>query len=156
MKKVIFENCSRAFLATFCFLLLGAIGVSAQSKLTSVVAVVPGVDNPPAPSSPLYNVPQGNFVDAAAATAKLDAKLVGLKDAMAPFLPNTQGDPIFNALFVEYKFYGRIKQSIDAGATTAAAIASGLWIFLESAELGSIPASTQQDLKDQAIALLII
>ncbi len=151
MKKVIFENGLRAFLATFCFLLLGAVGVSAQGKLTSIPQV-PGVSNPPAPSSPVYDVPTGVFVNSIQAHDLLDAAMVQLKD----ILLNTpgQGDPIYDATLVKYKYYYSIKTHLWAGASTADAIAAGLWIFLETAELGIVPLSTQAALKAEAIDLL--
>ncbi|GEM_PF-6291912 len=151
MKKVIFENVLRAFLATFCFLLLGTVAVSAQGKLTSV-AVVPGVNNPPAPSSPLYELPQGNFVNTLTAHSKLDAAMLTLKTDV--LLASNVGDPIFEAALIEYKYYQSIKNHLWAGADTRNAIAAGLWIFLDNAVLGSTPQSTQAALKAKAVALL--
>ena len=153
MKKVIFEKGLRAFLATFCFLLLGAVAVSAQGKLTSV-AVVPGVDNPPAPSSPIYDVPQGIFVNGLQATILLEAAMVQMKDFMTSPNTNGPGDPLFDATLIKYKYYRAIHNHLDAGATTANAIAAGLWIFLEGIELGIVPLSTQAALKAEAIDLL--
>ncbi len=150
MKKVIFENGLRAFLATFCFLLLGAVGVMAQGKLTSV-PVVPGVSNPPTPTSPVYNVPTGTFIGGQQAIAKLDAELVAIKDLM---LQVQQGDPSFNALLVKYRYFYSVRNHIEAGATTANAIAAGLWIFLSDVETGSVPVSTQEALKNEVIDLL--
>jgi hypothetical protein len=150
MKKVIFEKSLRALIATCCFLLLGVVAVSAQGKLTSV-AVVPGVEFPPNPGTPVYDVPQGVFVSNAAASTILENELVKIKND----LTNAQNDPaVFNALLVKYRYFGRIAEHIQAGATTPNAIAAGLWIFLESAEYASISASTQQALKDEAIDLL--
>jgi hypothetical protein len=152
MKKVIFENGLRAFLATFCFLLLGAVAVNAQGKLTSV-ASVPGVSNPPAPSSPIYDVPQGTFVSNSQAIIKMDGALVLLKADMAQFINEPA---VFNALLIKYKYFGKVQENLQLGATTANAIAAGMWIFLESAEMGSTPASTQQALKNEVINLLKI
>jgi len=152
MKKVIFENCSRAFLATFCFLVLGVIGANAQTKLTEV-PLVPGVSNPPATSSPLYSVPTGSFQNGTVAITTVDGKLLQLKAILE--LALTQGDATtFEATMVPYRFYERININLHAGATTANAIAAGMWIFLESAQYAAIPQSTQQQLKTEAINLL--
>ena len=150
MKKVIFENGLKAFLVTFCFLLLGAVGAIAQGKLTSV-AVVPGVDFPPTPSSSFYDVPQGIFFSGLQATNALDGKLLEIKDQ----LMSAQNDPAtFNALLIKYKYFGKISEYLQAGATTPNAIAAGLWIFLESAEMSAVPISVQQSFKQEAIDLL--
>ncbi|MBI1227853.1 MAG: hypothetical protein GC192_21650 [Bacteroidetes bacterium] len=150
MKKVIFENCSRAFLATFCFLILGVIGVSAQSKLTEV-PLVPGVSNPPSSSSPLYNAPSGNFVSGSVALDKLEAAMVAIKSDMMA----AQNDPAtFDALLVKYKYYSSVSHHITTGATVPNAISAGLWIFLESAELGSVSQSVRTALKAEVVALL--
>ncbi len=150
MKKVIFENCSRAFLATFCFLVLGVIGANAQTKLTEV-PLVPGVSNPPATSSPLYSVPTGTFQSGTAALNTVENKLLHLKDDLIA----TQNEPTtFESIMVSYKFYERININLQAGATTPNAIAAGMWIFLESAQYATIPQSTQQQLKTEAINLL--
>lgn len=122
----------------------------AQGKLTSV-ATVPGVSNPPAPASPVYDVPQGIFVNNQTATALLDGKLVELKNIM---LQLQQGDPSFNSLLVKYRYFNSIKEHLSKGATTPNAIAAGLWIFLENVEMGSTPLATQQSLKNEAIDLL--
>ena len=154
MKKVIFENGLRAFLATFCFLLLGAVGVSAQGKLTSIPQV-PGVSNPPTPSSPVYDVPTGIFVNSAQAHALLDAALLQLKDIMNGPGVNGPGDPFYDAALVKYKYYYSIKTHLWAGAATADAIAAGLWIFLQDADgLSDVSLSTQAALKAEAIDLL--
>ena len=151
MKKVIFEKSLRALIATCCFLLLGAVAVSAQGKLTSV-AVVPGVTNPPAPSAPVYDVPQGVFVSTSVAISLLENELVKIKNDLA----NAQNDPaLFDALLVKYKYFGKIAEHLQAGATTPNAIAAGLWIFLEDATgLSGVSTSTQEQLKAEAIALL--
>jgi hypothetical protein len=154
MKKVIFENGLRAFLATFCFLLLGAVAVSAQSKLTSIPQV-PGVSNPPTPSSPIYEVPQGIFVSSAEAQSLLDAAMADMKDFMTGTGTNGPGDPLFEATLIKYKYYQSIKDHLWAGAATADAIAAGLWIFLQDADgLSEVSLSTQADLKAEAIDLL--
>ncbi len=152
MKKVIFENGLRAFLATFCFLLLGAVAVSAQHKAISAPQV-PGVSNPPTPSSPVYDVPTGVFVSSAEAQSLLDAALVQMKDLMI----NTpgQGDPVFDATQIKYRYYQSIKDHLWAGATTADAIAAGLWIFLQDVDgLSEVSLATQAALKAEAIDLL--
>ena len=150
MKKVIFENGFRAFLATFCFLLIGAVAVSAQSKLTSV-ATVPGVSNPPVPSAPLYEVPQGIFVGAAEATVRLQDAIILLK----PEIENANDPAVADALMVRVSYYVAVRNHIANGATTANAIAAGLWIFLEDGTgLSSISLSTQASLKAAVIDLL--
>jgi hypothetical protein len=109
------------------------------------------VSNPPTPSSPIYEVPQGIFVSSAQAHSLLDAAMVAMKDIMITSQP---GDPTFDAILVKYKYYQSIKTHLWAGATTPNAIAAGLWIFLETAELGSVSQSTQAALKAEAIDLL--
>ncbi len=150
MKKVIFENGLKAFLVTFCLLVLGAVAASAQGKLTSV-PVVPGVSFPPTPSSSLYDVPQGIFVNTLQAHLLLDAEMFLMKEAM---LQLTQGDPAFNATLVKYRYYRAIKDHLDAGATTPNAIAAGLWIFLESLEFNNVTPAMQAALKQDAVDLL--
>lgn len=153
MKKVIFENGLKAFLVAFSLLLLGSVGASAQAKLTAV-ATVPGVSNPPVPSSPVYQVPTGSFVSTQQAKAILDATLLQMKETL---LQLTQNDPAFTAYQVKYKYFQNIRDNLEVGANVPNAIAAGLWIFLQDQyELGGVAASTQSQLKADAVALLDI
>lgn len=151
MKKVIFKNGLRAFLATFCFLVLGVVGVMAQSQI--VGGMVPGVVSPATPNTPLYNVPQGTFLSSTAALDKLNFEIAGLKAAMA-----VQGiDPaIFDAYMLKARYFGSIAEYIKVGATVPNAIVAGLWQFLPISTDGSgiISTAVQQSLKTDAINLL--
>ncbi|MBI5914975.1 MAG: hypothetical protein HY842_06330 [Bacteroidetes bacterium] len=150
MKKVIFVNGLKAFWAAALLLVLGVVSVQAQASLTTV-ATVPGVSNPPTSSSGVYAIPQGTFVSTNVAQTRLDDALLALKDQMTTL---QQGDPVFNALLVKYRYFGRIQESLKAGANTANAIAVGLWMFLESMEFYYVTPAVQEQLKQEAIALL--
>jgi hypothetical protein len=155
MKKVIFENGLKAFLATAFLLVLGVGTAMAQGKLTSV-ATVPGVSNPPAPSSPVYNVPTGTFVNQIVAGQKLDYELEIMKGQLNDLMFGSQPDPVMAAtVMVKYRYYAAINAHIKSGATTANAISAGLWIFLESLEFSHVTTAQQNALKQQAIDLLL-
>lgn len=152
MKKVIFENGLRAFLATCCFLILGVVTVNAQSQLDMVVQLVPGMDNLPTPNIPLYDVPQGSFLNNASAISVLSNELVTLKQAIM-----ASNDPaVVDALMVKWTYYNTILQYLHQGATVPHSIVAGLWIFLQADAygLGDVSQSVQQSLKTDAINLL--
>lgn len=151
MKKVIFEKSFRAFLATFCFLLLGAVAVSAQSKLTSV-PMVPGVSNPPVvPNNPIYTVPQGNFVGSAEATDRLQAAINDIK----PLIQGTTEPAAIEAYMTKVSYFVAVRDYIAQGASTANAIAAGLWIFLQDGTgLSGTSNNAQSALKAEVIDLL--
>lgn len=150
MKKVIFKNGLRAFLATCCFLVLGVVGVNAQSQI--VGSVVPGIVTPSnIPNTPLYTAPAGAFHTGASAITILNAELAQLKDEMIM----NQNDPaVFNALLSKYHYFAKIAEYITAGATTPNAIVAGLWIFLQDSAVAVVSPATQQLLKAEAVALL--
>lgn len=150
MKKVIFKNGLRAFLATCCFLVLGVVGVNAQSQI--VGGVVPGVIAPPnLPNTPLYTAPTGAFHTGTSAITILNAELAQLKDQMITY----QNDPAtFDALLAKYQYFAKISEYITAGATTPNAIVAGLWIFLQDSVTAVVSPATQQLLKAEAVALL--
>ncbi len=152
MKKVIFKNGLRAFLAASCLLFLGAVGVSAQSQI--VGSVVPGIIAPSnVPNTPLYNAPTGTFHSGTAAINILNVKLSDLKDAM---MANQNEPAVFNAYLIEYRYYAKISEYITAGASTPNAIVAALWQFLPDTAAGSslVSPATQQSFKADAIALL--
>ena len=150
MKKVIFKNGLRAFLATCCFLVLGVVGVNAQSQI--VGSMVPGVIAPPnVPNTPLYTAPAGAFHNGTAAINILNAELAQIKDEMIA----NQNDPaVFSALMTKYQYFAKISEYITAGATTSNAIVAGLWIFLQDAATTVVSPATKQLLKAEAVALL--
>lgn len=151
MKKVIFKNGLRAFLAAFCFLVLGVVGVSAQSQI--VGGLVPGIVSPATPNTPLYNVPQGTFLSSSAALDKLNAEIIYLKGELA----NPNIDPAtFDAFMTKARYYGSIAEYIKVGATVPNAIVAGLWQFLPTSldSSGIISGAAQQTLKNAAINLL--
>ena len=155
MKKVIFKNGLKAFLATFCFLVLGAVVASAQTSTlngSANTAVVPGVQSPVVPNLPVYTVPQGNFYGNQQALSILEAELVDLKNVM---MANQNEPTIFAAMQVKYRYFNRIHDYLQVGATTPNAIAAGLWFFLEWEDDTTVPStSVQETLKQEAIDLL--
>ena len=152
MKKVNFKICFRAFLATFCLLFLGVVGVNAQSKnpalASSSAAVSAGGNTSGGNVTGVFAMPQGTFQNNDLAKATVAQQLQTLKTQLQQLTP---GSAMANAALVQYAFYQAIEVSLAQGAAVPNAIVFGLRSVNAN---GGVSNSTLSLLKQDAVALL--
>lgn len=158
MKKVNFQNCFRAFLTACCLILLGVVGVNAQSKSgpPSSTTISGGAGGPGGgggsvlgtADNSIYGIPQGTFQTSQTAQNILMTEMLSIKGSLAQM--NNESDPVYIALVRTVRYYTAIHGALQGGQTVPQAIVTGLRIF----DGEGLPKPELVSLRNAAIALL--
>ena len=153
MKKVNFKICFRAFLATFCLLFLGVVGVNAQSKaqpgqVQSQLSTGNGTGGSNLPA--VLATPAGNFMPTEQANATLGQQMLALKAQIEQLTP---GSALYAATELKYNYYSAAQMLLQKGATVQNAITGGLRFAAVSVD-GTVSEATLNILRQDLIALL--
>ena len=107
MKSVILR------IALFGFLFAGLSFINSQDGLKAQTTT----------NQNIYSLPTGTFVSASVAQARLEVRIVTLKNQLSNL---TEGTPQYQTVYAQYSFYNSILASVQAGKTIPQSIVDGL------------------------------